>query len=87
MSLRKSVSAIRNVVARGMSNTAGASSVAISTANLHPYKLHRSNAEELIAQVPVVEISKTVAMCDGGGGGKKSTLRFSLSSRALPKQY
>ena len=30
--------------------------------------IHRSNAEELIARVPVVEVAGNTAMCDGGGG-------------------
>ena len=29
---------------------------------------HRSNAEQLIAEFPVVEVSSTRAICDGGGG-------------------
>eukprot|EP00924_Labyrinthula_sp_SR-Ha-C_P006806 snap_masked-scaffold_8-processed-gene-1.16-mRNA-1 protein AED:0.06 eAED:0.06 QI:0/-1/0/1/-1/1/1/0/100 len=31
-------------------------------------KKHRSNAEELIAKFPVVEVDANVAVCDGGGG-------------------
>ena len=27
---------------------------------------HRSNAQELMAKVPVVKVAGTVAMCDGG---------------------
>ena len=30
--------------------------------------IHRSNAEELVARVPVVEVAGNTAMCDGGGG-------------------
>mmetsp|Transcript_14323 Transcript_14323/g.21064 ORF Transcript_14323/g.21064 Transcript_14323/m.21064 type:complete len:113 (+) Transcript_14323:70-408(+) len=30
---------------------------------------HRSNAQELIAKVPIVEVEGTLAICDGGGGG------------------
>jgi|GEM_PF-1440413 len=29
---------------------------------------HHSNAEELIAKSPVVEVDGTLAICDGGGG-------------------
>jgi NADH dehydrogenase (ubiquinone) Fe-S protein 6 len=29
---------------------------------------HRSNAQELIARVPVIEVHGNVAVCDGGGG-------------------
>ncbi|RLN45929.1 hypothetical protein BBJ29_007078 [Phytophthora kernoviae] len=29
---------------------------------------HRSDAEQRIAQVPVVEVAGNVAVCDGGGG-------------------
>jgi hypothetical protein len=29
---------------------------------------HRSNAQELIAKVPPIEVAANVAMCDGGGG-------------------
>ena len=28
---------------------------------------HRSNAEELIAKVPVIQVKGSVAVCDGGG--------------------
>jgi hypothetical protein len=28
--------------------------------------LHRSNAQELIAKVPVIEVAGNVAVCDGG---------------------
>lgn len=33
-----------------------------------PYKhgAHRSNAEELVAQFPIIEVEGTVALCDGG---------------------
>lgn len=31
---------------------------------------HRSNAEELVAQYPVIEVEGTVALCDGGEGGE-----------------
>lgn len=33
-----------------------------------PANRHRSNAMELIARVPVIEVDGHVAMCDGGGG-------------------
>lgn len=29
---------------------------------------HRSDAEQRIAKVPIVEVAGTVAVCDGGGG-------------------
>ncbi|CEG38454.1 NADH:ubiquinone oxidoreductase, NDUFS6/13 kDa subunit [Plasmopara halstedii] len=29
---------------------------------------HRSDAEQRIAQVPIVELASNVAVCDGGGG-------------------
>ncbi|KAG2765689.1 hypothetical protein JG687_00016601 [Phytophthora cactorum] len=29
---------------------------------------HRSDAEQRIAQVPIVELASSVAVCDGGGG-------------------
>lgn len=29
---------------------------------------HKSNAEELISNFPVVELNKMTAVCDGGGG-------------------
>lgn len=36
--------------------------------NLKQYKhgAHRSNAEELVNQYPVIEVEGTVALCDGG---------------------
>ena len=30
--------------------------------------MHRSNAAELITQVPVIEVQGSLAVCDGGGG-------------------
>mmetsp|Transcript_15830 Transcript_15830/g.47221 ORF Transcript_15830/g.47221 Transcript_15830/m.47221 type:complete len:122 (+) Transcript_15830:185-550(+) len=45
---------------------------ALGTAGGNPvqYDLgpHRSNAEELVAQVPVIEVDGLVATCNGGGG-------------------
>lgn len=70
MALRKSVGAFRMAVGRAMSNTAAASTAVTTAADVYPYKLHRSNAQELIAKVPIIEVDKTVAMCDGGGGGR-----------------
>ncbi len=35
---------------------------------LPPHNPHQSNAEELVAKVPVIEVKGHVAMCDGGGG-------------------
>lgn len=40
---------------------------------------HRSNAEELVAQYPVVEVEGTVALCDGGEGGRRDMDRYSHS--------
>lgn len=35
----------------------------------YPVNMHRSNAAELVAKVPVIEVSSGhVAMCNGGGG-------------------
>jgi hypothetical protein len=33
----------------------------------YPANVHRSNAQELISRVPVIEVDGMVAMCDGGG--------------------
>ncbi|CAM9468175.1 unnamed protein product [Phaeothamnion confervicola] len=43
-----------------------------------PYKFgkHRSNAEELIDQFPVIEVDRGVAICDGGGGALGHPLEF-----------
>ena len=35
---------------------------------MFPGNPHRSNAEELIAGVPVIVVQADVAVCDGGGG-------------------
>ncbi|ETV96819.1 hypothetical protein H310_10110 [Aphanomyces invadans] len=37
---------------------------------------HRSDAEILIAQVPVVEVDSDVAVCDGGGGALGHPLEY-----------
>lgn len=34
--------------------------------SVYEYGVHRSNAEELIAQQPVIEVDGPVALCDGG---------------------
>lgn len=38
--------------------------------------LHRSDAEQRIAQVPVVEVASNVAVCDGGGGALGHPLEY-----------
>mmetsp|Transcript_25950 Transcript_25950/g.79876 ORF Transcript_25950/g.79876 Transcript_25950/m.79876 type:complete len:99 (-) Transcript_25950:257-553(-) len=43
----------------------------LATAGANPVKYwnpHRSNAEELIAKVPVIKVKGNIAVCDGGGG-------------------
>lgn len=40
----------------------------VDATGLYPGNKHRSNAEELIAQVPVVLVKGNIAVCDGGGG-------------------
>mmetsp|Transcript_53405 Transcript_53405/g.129948 ORF Transcript_53405/g.129948 Transcript_53405/m.129948 type:complete len:156 (+) Transcript_53405:2316-2783(+) len=42
------------------------------------YKLgkHRSNALELIEQVPIIEVEKEMAICDGGGGALGHPLEY-----------
>ncbi|DAZ99664.1 TPA: hypothetical protein N0F65_001901 [Lagenidium giganteum] len=37
---------------------------------------HRSDAEQRIAQVPVVEVASNVAVCDGGGGALGHPLEY-----------
>mmetsp|Transcript_4587 Transcript_4587/g.6326 ORF Transcript_4587/g.6326 Transcript_4587/m.6326 type:complete len:113 (+) Transcript_4587:76-414(+) len=50
-------------------------SIAIATS---PYVdgPHRSNAEELIAKIPPIEVNGTVAVCDGGGGALGHPLEY-----------
>jgi|TARA_B110000208_G_C11418218_1_gene302403 NADH dehydrogenase (ubiquinone) Fe-S protein 6 len=38
--------------------------------------MHRSNAAELIEQVPVIDVHGSVAVCDGGGGALGHPLEF-----------
>ena len=38
--------------------------------------LHRSNAEKLIAKVPVIKVDGHVAVCDGGGGALGHPIEF-----------
>lgn len=50
----------------------------IPTANIH-----RSNAQELVSQVPVIEVEGHVAMCDGGGGATGHPIEYiQLDKRA-----
>uniref|UniRef100_K3WW26 Zinc finger CHCC-type domain-containing protein n=1 Tax=Globisporangium ultimum (strain ATCC 200006 / CBS 805.95 / DAOM BR144) TaxID=431595 RepID=K3WW26_GLOUD len=37
---------------------------------------HRSDAEQRIAQVPVVEVEGNIAVCDGGGGALGHPLEY-----------
>jgi NADH dehydrogenase (ubiquinone) Fe-S protein 6 len=37
---------------------------------------HRSDAEQRIAKVPVVEVEGNVAVCDGGGGALGHPLEY-----------
>jgi len=41
-----------------------------------PFNMHRSNAAELIAKVPVIEVDADTAMCDGGGGATGHPLEY-----------
>lgn len=38
--------------------------------------IHRSNAEALVNEVPVVEVDGPVALCDGGGGSLGHPIEF-----------
>eukprot|EP00949_MAST-11_sp_MAST-11-sp1_P000572 g572.t1 len=38
--------------------------------------LHRSNAEGLISEVPVIEVAARTAVCDGGGGALGHPVEF-----------
>ena len=38
--------------------------------------VHRSNAEQLVARVPVVEVDQAVVMCDGGGGATGHPIEY-----------
>jgi NADH dehydrogenase (ubiquinone) Fe-S protein 6 len=37
---------------------------------------HRSNAEELVAKVPIIEVAGHVALCDGGGGATGHPIEY-----------
>lgn len=41
-----------------------------------PAVAHRSNAEALVAKVPVIEVAGTVALCDGGGGSMGHPIEY-----------
>lgn len=43
---------------------------------LETVNMHRSNAQELIARVPVIEVAAKVAMCEGGGGATGHPIEF-----------
>lgn len=50
------------------------------------YKLgwHRSNALELVHQIPVIEVDGDMAVCDGGGGALGHPLEYmSLEQHGL----
>ena len=38
--------------------------------------MHRSNAERLIDEVPIIEVEGSLAVCDGGGGALGHPLEF-----------
>lgn len=42
----------------------------------YPINRHRSNAQELIAKVPVIEVPSGVVNCDGGGGATGHPIEF-----------
>ncbi len=44
----------------------------------YPVNMHRSNAQELVSRVPVIEVDAHVAMCDGGGALTRSWMRRGL---------
>jgi uncharacterized Zn-finger protein len=53
---------------------------------------HRSNAQSLVASVPVIEVASNVAMCDGGGGATGHPIEYvKLDTRdgvvAVPCKY
>jgi len=41
---------------------------AVSSGPVYKEGIHRSNAQKLVDQVPVIEVPATVAICDGGSG-------------------
>ncbi|CAM9563587.1 unnamed protein product [Discosporangium mesarthrocarpum] len=45
-------------------------------ASPYEYGVHRSDAEERIAQLPVVEVDGEVALCTGGGGALGHPLEY-----------
>ena len=38
--------------------------------------MHRSNAEQLIDAVPIIDVEGSLAVCDGGGGALGHPLEF-----------
>ena len=50
--------------------------VAVKEAIGRVENMHRSNAENLIAEVPVIEVEGSVAVCDGGGGALGHPLEY-----------
>ncbi|KAG6610679.1 NADH:ubiquinone oxidoreductase, NDUFS6/13 kDa subunit [Phytophthora cinnamomi] len=76
--LRRSSQALLASAARACAPRAAASAVRVQSARFSTiYDLktpfedvnrHRSDAEQRIAKVPIVEVAGTVAVCDGGGG-------------------
>ena len=63
--------------ARAVASVRQASSkAAVSEASGKYQNRHHSNAEELIAKLPVVEVDAEVAMCDGGGGSLGHPIEF-----------
>lgn len=87
--LRRSLRAVAHMV-RPMATTTGSSAMASKAGRLEDPRaiayvgnLHRSNAQELIARVPVIEVDGHVAMCDGGGGATGHPLEYiQLDKRA-----
>ena len=74
--LLKQVAKLGNVVNQKISKPSIVSFINSSNRTLYtgtsgsPYTegKHRSNAEELVNQIPVIEVDGHTAVCDGGGG-------------------
>lgn len=72
--LRRAISRAAGVAASRSFASSGAA--AAQAEFISQINKHRSNAQELIQKVPVIEVEANVALCDGGGGATGHPIEY-----------
>ena len=98
MIARRAGRAAAGACARAASQRAGSVSRLAGVRALSGYKVsgedwtgrvhnpQRSNSEELVHKVPVIEVDGTLAVCDGGGGSLGHPLEYMQLNDDSPKE-